>query len=185
MGQLAYRCYLVLKLSFEKVKNNVFPTIIIAILLIGFDHYFRFLGDYFLHSVFLFLLPYLFFISKNSKLDRWLSERTYTIYMWHFLIQILFEKYMFPKYISAKYYLFVEFGFCFILSIAFEELIQKPINNFLKPKYKKGYYVQKENDDKERNEFLRFINDNFEREDNLNEDPNFELVDVEINNKSQ
>ena len=145
IGQILYRIYSTLLPVFEKSKKQFFPTFLFIFIIINYN-WFNFMVKYFIITLFCCLLPYIFYASKDSKVDRWLGERSYTIFTWHFLVKDLMEKYVGPNLKNKKLFLLIQYSICFVISIFFEELIQKNINRFLKPKY---VVINKNEKDKE------------------------------------
>lgn len=131
IGQILYRIYSTLLPVFEKSKKQFFPTFLFIFIIINYN-WFNFMGEYFIITLFCCLLPYIFYASKDSKVDRWLGERSYTIFTWHFLVKDLMEKYVGPNLKNKKLFLLIQYSICFVISIFFEELIQKNINRFFK-----------------------------------------------------
>ena len=136
IGQLEYRLYSKhFQQTFKNMGKSIIPTLFVSLFLFFYDNMYFYFGQYSIILLMVLLLPYLFFVSSDSKVDRWFGERVYCIFIWHFLIQYLLKKYYIPKKSERKRFLFYEFLICFGISVVFEEFIQKPINIMFKPKY--------------------------------------------------
>lgn len=122
VGQLSYRVYIIILPFLQKIKKSYIPTFFVAFMFLFFDSIYSYLGQYFIIYLFAFFLPYLFFISKDSKIDRWLSERIYSIYIWHFLIRNILYKYYLPYLYFTKNFLIIQFSLCFVISIFLRNL---------------------------------------------------------------
>lgn len=164
IGQLEYRLYTKYFIhSFKKIGKSLIPTLFISIFLVYYDFTFNYLGQYFILVLFILFLPYLFFVSADSKLDRWFGERIYFMYIWHYLVQNILNKYIKPKLSYLSDFLIIQFLLCFILSIFFEKFIQSPINKLFKPRYQGDVFLNQIKVDQQNENLLNqnFLNTDF------------------------
>lgn len=146
-GQFSYRFYINNQLFLKRLTlNPIIPLLCFCFLILFYSSYFFYTGINYLNLLFILLLPYFFFVSKDSTIDRWLSERVYSIYIWHIFFQKIILMYFHPRLIKGKIFLIIQFSICFLFSILFEKFIQAPLNAFLKPKKSQKSKIQ-ENDE--------------------------------------
>ena len=177
IGQLMNRFYTKYQRLFDEFHRTSIPITLISIFMLLYDQFFSYLGQQFLPLLITFFLPYLFHTSKNSLIDRKIGDIVYFMYMWQNVIASIMDN-VFPKiFISGNKFLIIEIVLCFCISILFDRIIQKLINQKFKP-----YFV-------EYNLCMNKININNIKE--MNKDPydlresiHFNTVNGEINHKT-
>lgn len=128
VGQLMNRFYTKYQRLYDEIDRTSIPIVLISIFMLLYDHYFSFLGQQFLPLLMIFFLPYLFHISRNSIIDRKIGDLVYYMYIWQNFVALIMDN-SFPRVIiSGSKFLIIEILLCFILSIMFDEIVQKFIN---------------------------------------------------------
>ena len=133
IGQLMNRFYTKYQLLYDQLDYTYLPILLLSIFMVLYDHFFSFLGKQFLPLLFVFFIPYLYHVSKNSILDKKIGDLVYFMYMWQTIVVSILNK-LFPKaIISGCKFLIFEIIFCSLFSILFDQLIQKFLNQKFKP----------------------------------------------------
>lgn len=90
IGLLSHRLYLVIGPYLRNAHGYI--ALSIAAMITIFIGYWQWanapcaIGSFLLAMIFFTLLPFLFFISKNSSFDRLIGEFSYPIYLWHIFV---------------------------------------------------------------------------------------------------
>ena len=86
LGTISYHIY-------KNISNNILPKIQLQAILcgaIGFTFFYSYLSFPFLDKVYILFLvvsiPFIFFLTKNSQLDRYIGDLSYPVYISHILI---------------------------------------------------------------------------------------------------
>jgi len=135
MGIISYRFYKMFPKKLYQVRwlPKISTAVsVMALLILNYLKFPESLKINVFYISFILLLPFVFFYSKDSKLDRFMGDLSYPIYLSHILITMIIYPTFFNAVIGNKNFLSV---FVFICSILFSLLIN---NILMKPagKYK-------------------------------------------------
>lgn len=75
-------------------------------------------------------MPFIFHLAKHSRLDRFLGNISYPIYIVHFLIVAIFEEYFEEQYSEEEYPLFTLLAVVFSASLVVYYAIEAPIDRW-------------------------------------------------------
>jgi peptidoglycan/LPS O-acetylase OafA/YrhL len=101
LGALAYKGYKVLeKITFSKyIGIFVFVTTLIVLLTYNYLHFY--IKQYLIFIGFTMALPFIFILTKRSKLDREVGELSYPVYISHVFFKNIFINYFSITWIGA------------------------------------------------------------------------------------
>ncbi len=136
--EIAFFCLGIIAYKIFKKKNELFNnkrlSIILAILLsiiIIFQQYFD-INKWIFYILFFFSLPFIFQASKNNKIDRYLGELSYPIYMTHILAAIIIYPFINISFLNG----FLVLIGSVLISIFLNNFIQKPIEKYRQSRIK-------------------------------------------------
>lgn len=131
-GSLAYRYYKVIE---NKVISNAIGYVLLATcIFVLFTIAEINIEEQLINSIFyLFLLcslPYIFKAFKNSAIDRYIGELSFSIYICHHLVLCLYRDYFFSHKNMMVYYGYLAVFSTLVLSIIIQQTLVKPIERY-------------------------------------------------------
>ena len=139
MGWVSYKIYKLLKqTTITKVLGAVSVFIIISMLsLFNYIKMNTFIEEWIFYSTLMALIPLTFMYSQKSRLDRWIGNLSYPVYITHILVNNIVNPLMMVTYIpNRNLQAPIVFGFSIILSLILNRFIQSPIEKFREARIK-------------------------------------------------
>ena len=125
---------------FERVKNNQFLIYTACVFAFFMTFATPYLGEIFYFTIldsfnlilFVGILPFVFLITKDNKLDRYVGQYSYSIYLWHLILMQIIAK----NFTSLGVRFIVFGGLLFGLSFLSVHFIDEKINKIRHKRYK-------------------------------------------------
>jgi peptidoglycan/LPS O-acetylase OafA/YrhL len=101
LGAMAYKGYVGLKKIKIPPYFNLFVFIITIVVLLMYNHLHYYIRQYLLFVGFAIALPFIFILSKRSKLDREIGELSYPVYISHVYFKTILYEFFSSTWIAA------------------------------------------------------------------------------------
>ena len=136
-GSLAYRYYKTLQL--KQIPHGVGYTLLIllVILIAGFDEIVmnETLKNYTFYAVFLVSLPFLFYTFKNNKIDRYIGELSFSIYIIHHLVVNVLRSFFFSNTEYMCYYGYTVILISVLLALMMQRWLIDPLDRYRQKRF--------------------------------------------------
>jgi peptidoglycan/LPS O-acetylase OafA/YrhL len=143
-GALGYRAYVVLKT--KNIPANL--NLGIFIFMVGFTIFFQYIPIETVCKQWLYFIliaittPFLFIFTKTSKLDHWIGELTYPVYMCHVFIFVILGYLNKFTGVGPRYSGLVTLLFSILFSVFLVKFVVEPVERIRQRRVKQSKYIK-------------------------------------------
>lgn len=137
-GNISFKIYLYLKKTNpSKIINLIiFSILFFVIITFNYLNYNNLIKQYLFYTIFTLCIPFIFYLSKKSSIDRFIGELSYPVYLFHILI----ITYCFPVFykIFGVFTSIITIVLTIVVSYLIVLFLIKPIDNYRKIRVNKN-----------------------------------------------